>query len=112
MTSVTRSSCGYALLLSLVLLAADANLHANAATSRQTVVLENMQFTPATITVHRGDTIVWVNRDLVPHTVTGAAFDSKSIAPSASWTFTPTKAGRFDYVCTFHPTMKAAVVVE
>jgi plastocyanin len=109
---MTRSSWGCALTLSLALLAADANLHADAATSRQTVVLENMQFTPAIITVHRGDTVVWVNRDLVPHTATGSAFDSKAIAPSASWSFTPTKAGRFDYVCTFHPTMKATVVVE
>jgi plastocyanin len=107
-----RSSWGSALTLSLALFAADANLHADAATNRQTVVIENMQFTPATVTLHRGDTIVWVNRDLVPHTATGAAFDSKSIAPSGSWTFTPTKAGRFDYVCAFHPTMKATVVVE
>ena len=79
-----------------------------------TVTIAEMRFTPETIDVARGDTILWVNKDLVPHSVTSPAgtFDSKSIAPSASWRYTVRRAGRFAYVCTFHPTMTAAFRVK
>ena len=33
-----------------------------------TVTIENFGFQPESLTVTRGDTIVWVNKDLVPHT--------------------------------------------
>ena len=79
-----------------------------------TVVIENMQFTPATLTVRRGERVVWVNRDLFPHTATSASkvFDSGSIAPNGSWSFTPRKAGSYPYGCTFHPTMKGTITVQ
>ena len=78
-----------------------------------TVTIEGMQFTPAALTVRAGDTIVWVNKDLFPHTVTASgAFDSKSIADGHSWEYTATSKGEFPYTCTFHPTMKATLRVE
>lgn len=79
-----------------------------------TVVIENMQFNPPTLTVRRGERIVWVNKDLFPHTVTSTAkaFDSGSIAADGSWSFTPRKAGSYPYGCTFHPTMKATITVQ
>lgn len=82
--------------------------------SAHTIVIENMQFNPAKLTVRRGERIVWVNKDLFPHTVTSAAkaFDSGGIAASGSWSFTPRKAGDYAYGCTFHPTMKATITVQ
>lgn len=78
-----------------------------------TVAIEGMQFSPATLAVRRGDQVVWVNKDLVPHTATAAkAFDSGTVAPGKSWRMTATKPGRYEYVCTLHPTMKAVLVVE
>lgn len=79
-----------------------------------TVVIENLQFNPAQLTVHRGERIVWVNKDLFPHTVTadGKAFDSGSIAASASWRYVAAKSGSFTYTCTFHPTMKGQITVQ
>jgi plastocyanin len=77
------------------------------------VTIEAMQFTPAVLTVHQGDTVVWVNRDLVPHTATvPRAFDSGEIAAGRSWKMIAKTKGRYDYVCTMHPTMKATLVVE
>jgi plastocyanin len=79
-----------------------------------TVVIENMQFNPAELQVHRGDRIVWVNKDLFPHTATSTShvFDSGSIAADASWTYVASKAGEYAYGCTFHPTMKALLKVQ
>ena len=79
-----------------------------------TVTIEGMRFQPERLTVARGDTIVWVNKDLVPHTATSEAgrFDSQTIPVEKSWAFTATKRGDFPYVCTFHPTMTARLTVE
>ena len=47
-----------------------ADAGSDTAQAAHTVVIENMQFNPATLTVRRGERIVWVNKDLFPHTVT------------------------------------------
>jgi plastocyanin len=79
-----------------------------------TVAIDGVTFTPTLLTVTVGDTVVWVNKDPFPHTVTSpaGAFDSRSIAPGQSWHYTPTKAGVFPYFCTLHPTMHATLTVE
>jgi plastocyanin len=79
-----------------------------------TVTIEMMRFQPETLTVARGDTVVWVNKDLVPHTATSkaAGFDSQVIQAEQSWTFTVRKRGDFAYLCTFHPTMTAMLRVK
>jgi plastocyanin len=79
-----------------------------------TVTMESMRFQPRNLTVTRGDTVVWVNKDLVPHTATSKAggFDSQLVAADKSWRFTVQKKGDFAYVCTFHPTMTAMLRVK
>jgi plastocyanin len=78
-----------------------------------TVTIEATTFTPDRLTVAVGDTVVWINKDPFPHTATSAgAFDSGGIDPEKSWKFLPAKKGSFDYICTFHPTMKARLTVE
>lgn len=79
-----------------------------------TVTIENMQFNPPELTVHRGDRVVWVNKDLFPHTATSVhkAFNSGSIAANASWSYLAARKGDYAYGCTFHPTMKARLTVQ
>jgi plastocyanin len=111
---VSSSTHARAVVLSLIVLAAsdDAIAAARPATATHTVTIENMAYTPRMLTIRRGDTIVWVNRDLFPHTVTGSGFDSRSIAPSQTWAHVGTVTGRVDYRCTLHPTMTATVLVR
>ena len=79
-----------------------------------TVSIEGMRFQPEALTAAPGDTIVWVNKDIVPHTATSktGSFDSKLIQVDKSWTYTVRTKGNFAYICTFHPTMKAMLRVE
>jgi plastocyanin len=78
-----------------------------------TVTIEGTGFTPATLTVNRGDTVTWINKDPFPHTATApGVFDSKIIAAGKSWRFTAQKSGTFAYICTLHPNMKATLVVR
>jgi plastocyanin len=85
-----------------------------AVAATHTVVIDGVKFDPETITVKAGDTVVWVNKDPFPHTVTSQAggFDSHDIAAGQSWSYMTTKAGVFPYTCTFHPTMQATLKVE
>ncbi|MCM2280261.1 MAG: cupredoxin family copper-binding protein [Bdellovibrionaceae bacterium] len=79
-----------------------------------TITIEGMKFDPATLTVKRGDTIVWVNKDFFPHTATSEnkAFDSGEIKAGASWKRVVDTKGSFTYVCTLHPTMKGSLTVN
>jgi plastocyanin len=83
------------------------------AAETHTVAIDGMKFQPETVIVKPGDTVVWRNSDVVPHTATAAKrFDSGRIAAGASWSWTAKGKGRLEYVCTYHPGMKAAVVVQ
>jgi plastocyanin len=70
-------------------------------------------YAPLALTMKLGDIVVWRNEDPFPHTATAAGvFDSKSIAAGASWKYRPEAAGKYAYICTFHPNMKGTLKVE
>jgi plastocyanin len=89
-------------------------LHVDAMAATYVVVIEQMRFNPAALTVARGDRVVWINKDLFPHTATAdaKAFDSHDIAPDASWSYVARNQGRYAYSCTLHPTMHAVLNVR
>jgi plastocyanin len=101
-------------ILAAALLALSLIASATAAPGKSyTITIENMQFNPPQLTVHRGDRIVWVNKDLFPHTATAdKIFNSGSIAANASWSYIAATRGDFAYGCTFHPTMKGRITVQ
>ncbi len=79
-----------------------------------TVMMEGMTFMPDVVTVSVGDTILWVNQDLVAHTATSqtGGFDSKLVDVRKSWRYTTDRPGDFDYVCSLHPTMTGRLHVR
>ena len=84
-----------------------------AAAETHVITVEDMQFRPAALTVKRGDTVTWKNKDLVPHTATAAGkFDSGNIDGNHSWSWKAAAPGEFGYVCTFHRGMKGSVTVK
>jgi plastocyanin len=78
-----------------------------------TIAMDGTRFVPETLTVQRGDRVLWVNKDPFPHTATAeGTFDSKSVAAGHSWSYVASKTGEFAYVCTLHPGMKGTLVVR
>ena len=76
------------------------------------VVMENMEVSPAELSVKAGDTIEWINKDVVAHTATARNGDfDVMMPPKKTVTSVVKKAGRIDYYCRFHPNMKAVLVV-
>ena len=51
------------------------------------VQIHRFQFSPSEMVVATGDTVIWINNDLVPHTVTadGQSWDSDRLDPGARW---------------------------
>jgi plastocyanin len=75
------------------------------------VEIRGFAFAPARLNVAEGDTVVWRNADIVPHTATAApGFDSGSIAAGGEWRWVAT-AGDYSYLCSFHPTMRGDLSV-
>jgi plastocyanin len=78
------------------------------------VKIDNFTFNPQQITVNAGDTVIWVNHDDIPHTVTSKtmALRSKAMDTDDKFSFTFATPGKFDYFCSLHPHMTGTIVVE
>ncbi len=73
-------------------------------------------FTPASITIKVGTTVVWTNSTGAPHTSSSDAgsavtWDSSIINPGGTFNFTFTQVGTFHYHCNVHPYMHGTIVV-
>lgn len=77
------------------------------------VEIKQMQFQPATLTVNKGDTVEWINRDMVAHDVTEEphkAWTSSSLPEGASWRMVV--KNNTDYYCSIHQVMKGKLIVN
>ena len=83
--------------------------------SSKKVVIENMRFNPADISINLGDTVEWVNSDSITHTVSfeNGNFDVKIPAGSSvTHTFDEIEDNsEVRYFCQFHPDMRGSVLV-
>ena len=81
------------------------------------IAIKNFAFSPAALTIKTGTTVTWTNQDGAPHQISSdpgapVAFNSESLANGASYQFTFTQAGTYDYHCTIHPAMKGTIIVQ
>jgi plastocyanin len=99
-------------LLALAILAATPAAFAQSGSHEHTAVINNMDYGPAPANLKVGDTIVWVNRDTVLHSVTARdhSFDLR-MNPGQSARMVLDKAGKIPFICSFHPTMRGTLTV-
>lgn len=78
-----------------------------------TISIQNFAFQPATLSVPVGTTVTWTNNDTVAHTSTSdsGVWNSGTLAPGQSYSYTFTQAGSFPYHCMIHPFMHGTIVV-
>lgn len=79
-----------------------------------TVDITGFKFVPDVVQARAGDRIVFINKDIVPHTATmkPKGWDSGTLTKGKSWAVTIERPGSFDYFCRFHPNMTARIIVE
>ena len=109
MTTITRM-CRRGVLV----VTAFAAFAANAQAAQFEVGIDNFSFNPRQLTVKAGDTVTWVNRDDIPHTVASQTmpFRSKAMDTDDKVSFTFTTPGSYAYFCSLHPMMTGSIVVE
>jgi len=98
--------------LAAVLLSGAAAAHAAGKT--HAVRIEGMKFVPERVEVAVGDTVVWTNKDIVPHSVTAAEakVESGDLQTGKSFRLVARNKGEMNYICRLHPVMKGVVVVK
>ncbi len=81
---------------------------------RHVIEISGFRYRPPAAEVRAGDTIVWINRDVLPHTATdrGSEWDTGSIAAGAEGSVVVERPGSYGYVCAFHPNMQATLAVR
>src|SRR5256885_6338339 len=101
----------------------ESRLLANSGTGADVTIVEGASshypggpfFSPPNFTVKIGETVTWVNKDTVTHTVTSDGsnvFESGFMPTGSTFRFTFTQAATYPYYCTVHPYMKGTIVVR
>ncbi len=77
------------------------------------VTIADFAFSPDTLDVAVGTTVVWTNDDPTTHTVTADddSFGSDGLGQGDSFEHTFDTAGEHTYHCNIHPSMQATIVV-
>ncbi|MAE56996.1 MAG: YHYH protein [Candidatus Poseidoniia archaeon] len=85
----------------------------NEGETHQVTITDDKDFLPEDLTINVGDTVTWTNDDDSSHTVTAEDdyFHSGTIGEGATWSYTFTETGTYDYGCNFHGGMEGSVSV-
>ncbi len=76
------------------------------------VIVDKLVFTPAEVSAKVGDTVEWVNRDILAHTATVKGEMEVMIPAKKTGRLTLQKAEAMEYYCRFHPNMKGRITVS
>lgn len=78
----------------------------------RTIEIRQMQFFPAELELHKFDTVIFINHDLVEHNITeesGKYWTSSALLPGKSWKLAITQSA--NYFCSIHPVMKGKLLI-
>lgn len=75
--------------------------------------LGDKAFDPNPITINKGESVVWTNKDFGIHTITenDGLFSSDNLRPDQTFEHKFDQSGTFEYHCKLHPTMTGKVIV-
>lgn len=76
------------------------------------VEIKDFAFAPATLTIKKGESVTWTNRDSVSHSILMNGVDGGLFGKDQSYTQAFPEAGTFNYVCGPHPRMEGTIIVE
>ena len=75
------------------------------------MIVNELVFSPEEIKAKVGDTITWINKDIVAHMATMRSGFDVMIEANKSASLVLTKPGVVEYYCRFHPNMKGRIAV-
>jgi plastocyanin len=83
-------------------------------TSPNEVYIINSAFDPASITITKGTTLTWTNKESITHSVTSDSliFNSGDMSKDQTFSYTFNTIGTYPYRCIYHNNMKGKVIVQ
>ncbi|RAI53213.1 copper-binding protein [Rhodobacteraceae bacterium AsT-22] len=114
LTHKTRRWFGQGLGCALGMAGAPRTVRAHDRAHEVEVRIAHFAFDPTWIEILVGDSVIWINNDLAPHTATAkdAAWDTGSIDRGDTRRITFEAPGEHPYFCAFHPHMKGSILVR
>lgn len=78
------------------------------------ITIGGMSYSAPQMNARVGDTVEWINKDVVDHTATEKqkSIWNVSIAPGKSMKVVMKKAGTYDYYCRYHPNMVGRLIIK
>lgn len=112
--AIKRLYIGIVVLFLALLSLPTISLAANPAAKTHAVAIKNLAFSPANLTIAKGDTVTWTNDDSVAHTIASkdGTLNSKSLSKGDTYSYTFDKPGVYDYFCSIHPNMTGKITVK
>lgn len=114
LTPVTRRLFGQGLGACLALALSGRTVSARGEKHVRQVRVSEFAFAPSRLEIDAGDTVVWFNEDLAPHTATAVDgnWGTDAILTGQQSRLVFEEPGEFAYYCAFHPHMTGTVSVR
>ncbi len=97
---------GFITLFSLLLIFSTSHAGEEQQHTVHVIEIKGFEFVPAHVKLSRGDKVVWINRDSMPHNIVNRKGDitlSPTLAKGDEFSFIIKED--MDYACGFHPSM-------
>jgi plastocyanin len=107
------TSCVRAAIVTVAALAPIFGASASAAPKTVEVAIEHFAFVPSSVEVAPGDTVIFTNHDIAPHTATAVdgSWTTEEIPRGMSETLVVPSSGAGEYICGYHPAMRGWLVI-
>jgi len=82
--------------------------------SSQQLFIDEFAFSPSSLTIKAGTTVVWQNKDSAPHTVTSDSkneLNSGTLSQNQKYSHIFSAPGTYEYHCSFHTSMDGKIIV-
>jgi len=84
-------------------------------TANLTIEINNSIYNPSILTIKKGQTVTWINKDKTTHTITsdsGTELSSRILMENQTYEHKFQFDGTYEYHCEINKSMKAKVIVE
>lgn len=76
------------------------------------ISIKDFYFDPQTLVIDKGDNIIWINYDPVPHQISINGTSSKILNKGQTFSLVFKESGTFNYRCSSHASMRGQIIVR
>lgn len=112
LNKILKCGSGLSLVFLFLLAGCNSKTEKSVPPKTDTVVIDQMKFIPDTLSVNKGDTVMFINKDIVAHNATEV--NNQWVSPNLNtgefWKTVPDTST--DYYCSIHMIMKGKINVK